>query len=165
MNNPAPRSPDERLTDLSLMLGRGADACDKSFWLLTPLMALIATWLRDMAESLATLAALIREGKLLPQPASAPREGDSLPAGQRNPLPNRSPSKLRPKPAASAQVHIPCVDPETAELPAAAPEPASRALRPWSPGPNRPPLWRLRPGPGVPQLQKRPGTSPRLVTS
>ncbi len=111
---PAPPTPAERLTELSSLLSRGAEACDNGWWLAAPLMAMIATWLRDMAESLAHLAALLQAGKLLLQPA-APNQGTSRPAGK--------PSAPLPKP-------------EKPERPAATPGRARRTLRPLAGAPE-----------------------------
>jgi hypothetical protein len=103
VNNPAPRSPDVLLTELSLRLGQGADACDTGDqgWLLAPLMALIVGWLREIAETLARLADLTRDGEIDPR-VSAPRQGGNRPGGKPGQRPTRSPSPPRPTPAAVA---------------------------------------------------------------
>ncbi len=130
MNNPAPRSQDELLTELSLRLSAGADACESADhgWLIGLLMAFIANWIREIAENLRNLAALIRDGKLVLQPP-APCQGTSRPAGKPTKRANRSPRMPGPATAATAQ-SVPLAEPETVAMPAEAPEPVSRTPRP-----------------------------------
>jgi hypothetical protein len=128
VNKPAPRSQDELLTELSLRLSAGADAWDaeKHGWLLAPVMAFIAAWIREIAESLRSLAALIRDGKLVLPVPSAPERGASRPAAtprQRSSHSHRSPSQKRPVPAAAAAHCAPLAEEPAATL--APPRPAT----------------------------------------
>lgn len=136
MNNEPTLSPAERLAGLSIQLNQGAEAWEADHqggWLPAPLIAMIVTWIKEIAEAFAALAALLRDGKLVPPAPAAPRQGES-PAGK--------PATLRPAPA--AQVRSPRAKPEMAEPPATGPGPGQDAqiLRPdRKPGPD----WAIRP--------------------
>jgi hypothetical protein len=128
-------SPADRLTDLSHRLSAGADAWEadnEGRWLVAPLIAMIAAFIKEIAESLAQLAALIRDGKLVPQPAPAPRQGNSRPASK----PTEQTNESRRTPAATAQTRFPLPEPETAALPPPSPESPSQTPRSASPRPG-----------------------------
>jgi hypothetical protein len=130
VNNSPPPSPADRLTDLSHRLGEGADAWgaeNEGRWLVAPLIALIVSFIKEIAESLASLAALIRDGKLVPVPPAAPRQGIPRPAGKPNTPASRSPW---PAPAEAEQLDVPPAEPEMAAMPAVSPGPESPAPRP-----------------------------------
>jgi hypothetical protein len=115
-NSPLP-SPADRLTDLSHQLSEGAEAWEtdnQGRWLVAPLIAMIAAFIKEIAESLAQLAALIRDGKLVPVPPAAPRQGSSRPAG--TPSQRATPSAWTewPAAAAAAEQNVPLAEPETA---------------------------------------------------
>ena len=168
MNNAPLPSPADRLTDLSLRLSEGADAWgsdNEGRWLVAPLIALIVGFIKDIAESLARLAALIRDGKLVPQPPSAPRQGSNRPAGQSKPA-SRSPWPVAPE---SAPWDFPLPEPEVAETPAVSPVRESGTQRPnqtagakrpaASPAIEQPPACQTR-QPSAPQAS-RPRVVPR----
>jgi len=146
-------TPAERLTDLSLRLGSGADAWeadDTGWWLPAPLVALIVSFIKEIAESLATLAALIRDGKLVPQPPSAPRQGSHRPSGKAS-TPASESSGPAPVPAEAAQWQFPRAEPDMAAAPATSAEPASATPQGTRPQATKPPTKPL-PAPKTPKL-------------
>jgi hypothetical protein len=104
----APATQSEKLKEFSLRLNQAVEADSVNWRLPAWLVAMIVAFIKEIAESFAELAKLLREGKITLQPA-APRQGTKRRAG--------TPSK---RVAAARQARSPRPVSEAAEQPAAA---------------------------------------------
>ncbi len=128
--NSAPATPAEKLTEFSLRLSQAVEE-DAAGWVLPAwLVAMIVAFIKEIAESFAELAKLMREGKIPLQP-SAPH-GTRCPARTATKRTGRSSRTARLRPATPELPVAPTV-PEAEELPAAAPRAGHPAQSPQTP--------------------------------
>jgi hypothetical protein len=151
--NSTPATQAQKLTEFSLRLSQAVEA-DCAEWRLPAwLVALIVAFIKEIAESLAELAKLLREGKLNLQPP-APRQGIRRPATRASaPGMRTGRSHRTPRPAGAAvPLQVPTADPQGE--PPAAPERIERPAGPLAhPRPLRPRAIAWACGPPTPILR------------